>query len=583
MKNSTEEKRQTVDQGLYEGFFIKTVSYRLVEDSFFFGIDKVRTKVPSKQSHDEIHRDVQSKLLKLSLHSSFNLVSVIDFATKVGGRPRFSGSCNPLTEFYVLPYLPTPLLEISDLPSEKLDEFWDQELEGMSSAVSISGNHEIFPNEFMLMKNEQKQYDSHQNRAVYDISLLLGQRRSSVFESNFAQRLYNIFLPPGILSSIGSCKESYLVIPVLMFNRMSNTAFFRRTFSISIIFIPLNDELSAISSSKFCTLLSNAYEVKAKYSLNGDLKEWLEFEELEFFNIRILEDKLFKKIQKLIICEPLPGRAKRFPASSCGIHEEAAILTTKDVSATQIESFITKGAMDSSFHQLLDDLMFPYLTATYYIDFSLKSPSATIDYNKLLIAPEFGIDSRILVFKNLQSGTLVALEPKDFELFPLHSVKWMFPWTLYQMANLSALKASIQAFYFELESKPDTDTLLELENTLVTDLDEYYDLDISSNWYKQEYEKTKKISGVNRDYERLLDKLRSLRDNQNLKEQRNSVLAQEKTNKLQRMLSFLLVMFTVVIAIGTVIHNRFGIVVSFSILAVSVLLLYYVLHRKGIL
>ena len=100
------------------------------------------------------------------------------------------------------------------------------------------------------------------------------------------------------------------------------------------------------------------------------------------------------------------------------------------------------------------------------------------------------------------------------EKFPMNSIKWALSWHMKLIQSLSALTSLKNNYYYELEhSKPLSETLSEIENKMLRDLDDFYDLEIRE-WaysYRMEFEKAKQLLGINLDFQNLKEKTTTLR------------------------------------------------------------------------
>jgi hypothetical protein len=86
--------------------------------------------------------------------------------------------------------------------------------------------------------------------------------------------------------------------------------------------------------------------------------------------------------------------------------------------------------------------------------------------------------------------------------------------------GVSILDATIHSFYGEIASKQDAKTLVRIENDLVEDMDEFYDLEIRYLLFKEIYEALRSLAGIDQDFRMLKEKLNALKTNLLMLEQR---------------------------------------------------------------
>ncbi len=96
-------------------------------------------------------------------------------------------------------------------------------------------------------------------QVLAELLLMLGRRRSYVFSPDLSKRVFNVLLPPAVLSIPDSkAREGYLMIPILTFFGQPKGGF-RRTISLSMVLIPERMELGVpriLSIDEMSLLLS---------------------------------------------------------------------------------------------------------------------------------------------------------------------------------------------------------------------------------------------------------------------------------------------------------------------------------------
>src|SRR6266568_31122 len=118
-----------------------------------------------------------------------------------------------------------------------------------------------FFNEFSLRPNDvcESELSHALDTALFDVAAIIADRRSHMLAQGLAERTYTIFLPAEIINDVAAPSRNYILIPVLSFIRLSNKGCFRRTFSLSLVLIPVSrgenasrcldpDELAALQT-----------------------------------------------------------------------------------------------------------------------------------------------------------------------------------------------------------------------------------------------------------------------------------------------------------------------------------------------
>ncbi len=138
----------------------------------------------------------------------------------------------------------------------------------------------------------------------------------------------------------------------------------------------------------------------------------------------------------------------------------------------------------------------------------------TINFKSILVIDNAKIDSNHLSFYKKRDSMITIFKGRVNEDFPNYSMKWSLFWNLYMSISLSFLHAKIASIYKKLEKDhEESEMLCTIETDMVQDLDEFYDLDIRQPLYKEFYERMKNIDGVNRDFKMLKEKLKNLKSN----------------------------------------------------------------------
>ena len=157
---------------------------------------------------------------------------------------------------------------------------------------------------------------------------------------------------------------------------------------------------------------------------------------------------------------------------------------------------------------LLNDLVAPQNKL------NMNSERDVVDFRSLVTNDPNSLDLSLIAFYNPFEGVDVVLNTRDFEKFPKNSIKWGLSWHMKLIQSLSALTTLKNSYYFTLErSEPTPKTLSKIEDELLRDLDDFYDLEIRT-WaysYRMQFENSKKILGIDKSFESLKEKISSIR------------------------------------------------------------------------
>ena len=370
-----------------------------------------------------------------------------------------------------------------------------------------------------------------------------------------APRLFNITLPFGRLEhakkkgdELSQTKGTFfLAIPVITLTAKQKTdpesSYFRNTLSMSIILIPVNETFD----EKQDTSAKEMYQINDRTNFklaDSPLKDFLGSEGLEIVSPKNLLERLCKKTVEIaqanLKCEN--RICNQLAKSTYFTHSVLAHALSND----QVEDFYRyignetikpQQSNDQTTFQegkhgtinLHDELRSIITPSGFY-----KKYPDVIDFRKMVITNKarLGSSGSISFFNKGDSKILNLTYNKD-ENFPKFSFKWGFAYLLYMSISISVLEVMIQSFYRELESteKHKPELLMELETKLISDIDEFYDLDIRSPYYKEEYENLRNVDGINRDFQMLKDKLNALKTNVVLEEQIKLTKEQAKVDQ----------------------------------------------------
>lgn len=98
-------------------------------------------------------------------------------------------------------------------------------------------------------------------------------------------------------------------------------------------------------------------------------------------------------------------------------------------------------------------------------------------------------------------------------------IRW-YTWQIYLDSAVTSLRALIVKFNHSVDGKKDLDKILNTLDYMYSEFIEFYDLELSEYFYKEEYSKLKSLLNLDGDYKHLQDKFSTTKENQLLREQR---------------------------------------------------------------
>jgi hypothetical protein len=497
----------------YDGIFGTTTSVRLLTNSRLFKGKK------DKRAYVK----AQERLTDCFRAEKFEFVSICDMARRL----KCSGQLPEIHEEapwqgsyreYILPYVYSALLDFDDIAKKDwnaTDEEW--QTRRLYSHYDDQ-KQELLYNDWFITEEENAEKDGglpSEDKIAYDIGLLLAIRRRHIFSRDFGTRLYNVVLPSCRAHfddkvAVGSeeLPREILVTPVITFSRKAISSSFRRTFSVSLVVLSVSgDERRSLSGAALKNLFNKKFVIEA-----GNLSKLLK---LEAEQLEVNLHELRKSVLRFVV-ESISEEEPEWGFLWAQSHnQELGVLKTGLATVQELKDF-QLGESDGSFRQVLRETV---ELDRYFADEPRLPQPDTVRFEKLNVNDEEHLDSESLIFYNPQFNYFIGISGIDRQMFPFTSLKWLFLWSLYMLIGLSAVEGMMYSFYREIEEGSGLWPLVDVENDLIVDMDELYDLDIKSSIYKTQYEKIKKIAGIEDDYNKLKDKLSAQKANENLIQQ----------------------------------------------------------------
>ncbi len=447
---------------------------------------------------------------------------------------------------YQIPYEYTKILdfsvngELNNWPNPQTEPWTKRRLRINKNA---NDNSLIF-NAFFVDENLESNFLRLSNLylVTYDIMLLISLRQWELFLDSYMFRMYDVFLPPAkiILSTDDPKKDKinqgkFIGIPYVSIRKKPNLEkeAFSGTLCLSLILISTDESYENKRAMDFQELHKLTID-DTKIKLEGDSPL------IQFINAR-LSNPIFAKLNEkseLIrreISQEIPLRhlfkilsfliytinEEHFDENvwstiSNRMYDSFQYLKVVDVECNgfgdrllqDVRDFYKKSLESDQLRRLLNVLVAPQHQLNYNLQLD------TVNFPSLVINDPSHLDVTVKAFYNPFENLDATFMFRSDEKFPMNSIKWALSWHMKLIQSLSALTSLKNNYYYELEhSKPLSETLSEIENKMLRDLDDFYDLEIRE-WaysYRMEFEKAKQLLGINLDFQNLKEKTTTLR------------------------------------------------------------------------
>lgn len=381
--------------------------------------------------------------------------------------------------------------------------------------------------------------------ATAEIANILGFRRTGLFQLAFSKRIYTIVLPAGIVH-LRPPDPTVLLVPCMIAYRGDFRPTFRRTFTLSIMAIPvardssckppadntldfaptpvdpatihrLNDILAAVNTVSVA-------DPGAVLAIEGPLAELLP----DAGGLSGLAG-LTESLLAMVASASVGGRSRRRG------HRRARSMVTDARSESRLSSILVQVAWrtraaekspwekfvrtggDSAFRRAVHRLI-------YFIDSiddeRSRTTAETTRLDLMQISNSFGDDLGGTTFLDPDSQTKFLIYPSSREHYPNQSIlRWM-GFALFADSALASLKSLLARSNARLSSRHSLSRMVVSLQELIESFAELYNLDIRRHLYRQEYERLKSILRIDDDYAQLNSKVDTLTQAASLREQR---------------------------------------------------------------
>ncbi|MCL5874170.1 MAG: hypothetical protein M1161_02370 [Candidatus Thermoplasmatota archaeon] len=417
-------------------------------------------------------------------------------------------------------------------------------------AIKFSRTGEPIYNEWAIVPSQSAREELS---VAYNIVLTMGIQRS-IFVSEMGSRIFNVLLPPGKIKSREKKPEdsphqvayqeevsNFLIIPIITLVQQPKKDSFRKTVSLSLLLIPTDESFSMnrmITSHEIKHMANETYfEI-----CDSSLKSYLlangiqENESFKLLNLLIQVTRL--SYQNLSGYEYVSERdlEKLNDEVSISLRQTIGILSDS-IKEEDVKNFYGKSP-SKNLYTLLNLLIFPEWHLSEYP----KRPDA-VDFSNVSIKDRSGINTGYFVFFNPDTKKTIFIMSSQFERtselskFFEFSIRWASFWYLYIDVSISSLRTMIHSFYNEIANERGAKALLTIEEELIEDIEEFYELGINSFLFKDIYKRLRELAGLDEDFKVLKEKLEALKTNVVIKDQR-------VTNRMLILLTIVLIIVT---------------------------------------
>jgi hypothetical protein len=492
----------------------------------------------------------RSKQLKLADHVQRVRISgehnvTFDRLAEAEGRLRATFSSEGLNELIPIYSDPNSTAQISPtLRRQSVKLFVEAPFDWLSPQARASftfrdvGGTQFF-NDFFVRSVQQIQ-DEHQevlDAALFNIASILADRRSYMLAQGLAERTYNIFLPPAIMHDASFSARRYIVIPALSCIRLSNTSYFRRTFTLSLMVVPVSkygnnprsldpDESLALQSG--WTLIPEP-DVSSYVVPQGGLRRfvarhidsWNQTGEVVVTLRELLQDVMAAIVigglelantdrERIARDEVRDLVVRAVQASVCGGYcSIMSNITASEFRCWQGDPFDEKRTSEH-LRQEFVKILGPIITH----EWALAEPASfRLHHGR-------GAEPLIPTFYFSFGPQRILFTPSPLDLESQYtSILWTVGWHLLLMTGLSALLEMLGTFHHEMEYRRDATSAQEFLGEFLVDIEEYFDFDLLPV-YRLDFDSLKKVEGIDQDFERLRERVAALGQERIIEESR---------------------------------------------------------------
>lgn len=416
-------------------------------------------------------------------------------------------------------------------------------------------------------------------KAQFNLAAILAYRRSQLLARTMAQRVYHVFLPWGWLFDVTDKQDNaaanatlgYLVFPSLTLTRRPDTAHFRRTFSLTLTLAPVTVTCPAHNDKRIDDkekaqevnyveprglpgpdgqgrnvpeahrLLRSLHSPEiflhrdgqpGEYRLEGPLEKYVEDlgkrlgEKMKDFDKNRLRTFWLRGLARILLSGVALNCDEYSELDADQLHELTGIVH-QAVSVSAFAGHVR--ALNVSSKEVRDWVRTPdrhsraYTAICNFLENDLKSWIR----NRRLDVHEDPSTFRLSYKMGLDEPTPLLYIPWEklvLEVFgndvrpDESSHLWVAGWQHMLTTGVSALSETVGSFHREIDRQRDVASSWDLAREYVVDCEEYLDLDLHP-YFKPKFRELKEMVGLQKEYERLRDKVKLLTEATRTQEQ----------------------------------------------------------------
>ena len=361
---------------------------------------------------------------------------------------------------------------------------------------------------------------------------LFVRTRTIISAPSFLKRHCFLWLPPGRLTmktqvTNTTNTHTYVVAPVVSFSRSSDQVTFRRTFTVTVFFIPTDDSFSQkrpVTTDELNRLVSAVprfpffNQVKSTVHLAGDLAVFAGVDPrlasshqglpLHEWLVNVLCRKVFTALIDSASGQA-EGRGQRQFIGSTLLHGWLisriwSVVTVCDGDCWSVKK-MNDWAADVFNHRRPEDALTNELITVIEEVTGYRVPP--YDLVGKMFLDSFGLvklrsHTTYLAFFEPERSAFLDFCPIGGEHYPFMSL-YLLTWRLPMVLGLSSANALSNLFHHEISRAGHSKRLYQHVRDLVLEYEDAYDLDILLEAFRAQYANARKLEGVDRDYAQL--------------------------------------------------------------------------------
>jgi hypothetical protein len=372
-------------------------------------------------------------------------------------------------------------------------------------------------------------------QAMANVANILAIRRVGLFRSSLSRRIFTLSLPGAIISLDGFDGE-FFVMPCLILYKKSFQTSFRSTMTLSWFVVPVetsqcDKQYPMHVSLRDITRLNEAFSSQSLLANNDTKIDSMRGPLTTYF--KNMPSSLYELVEETFGLFLRKKRNNRLQSASTRRFktELAEIIAQNHLSSILIqvnwmnsqeegmpwERFIRTGK-DTAFQRALHRLIY-YKDSRH--DSDAHTTSKTTKFEEIQVSNSLGDDLGGMTFYEPDSETKYLIYPENREKFPNYSMLRWLGFAVYSDSALSALRRLLSRLGSHVGSNLALPGMIRTAEELVDDFAELYDFDIRRSIYRYEYQRLKRLSGIDSDYQQLSLKVNNLTQTASLKEQQS--------------------------------------------------------------